>query len=511
MKTLSVEQTRLLDAKTIEEAGIPGETLMERAGVGAGREILAFTERLLPWKVRRFVLLAGKGNNGGDAYVVARFLVEHANAETAVFSTCPIGELKGDALLNAHRLPAETALSEGVAPNFRDGDLIIDGLLGTGAKGAPREPYAEWIEMLNASDLPVVSLDIPSGLDGDTGETTGVAVNADMTVTMAFPKTGLLLARGPELAGPLRVIDIGIPAAFAEKTDSTFETTTAADVAPLLSRRPFDAHKNSLGKVLVVGGSGEYPGAPILAAEAAARAGAGFVTVAVPESAEIPPPPNARHLVFKRLPDGGKGVFSRESRDTLAELAEKSDAIAIGPGLTADGSVAEATQLLLEMGKTIILDADALNLVAEGALKIPRKPKAGIAITPHLGEAKRLAEGLGMDIDSGKIDAAKKIAAETAATTLLKGPRTIIATPDGRVALNSTGSPALATAGSGDVLTGIATAYAAAGIPLFDALRAAAFIHGLAAELGPFGQRGLVADDLPALVAKAAKSISPYA
>ena len=511
MKTLSVEQSRELDARAIRDAGIPGETLMERAGEGAAVEILDFAERLRPWNIRRFVLLAGKGNNGGDAHVVARVLFERSGAETAVFSICPISELKGDALLNAHRLPAETALSEGAFPEFRDGDLIIDGLLGTGAKGAPRAPYSAWIEAVNAANLPVVSLDIPSGLDGDTGKAAGAAVKADMTVTMAFPKNGLLLGRGPESTGILRVVDIGIPAEFAGALPSPFDTVTATDVAPLLARRPFDAHKRSLGVVLVVGGSFDYPGAPLLSAEAAAKAGAGLVAVAVPRSAEIPPPPNARHLVFRRVDDDGNGTFSRKSREELIALAETADALAIGPGLTTAAAAAEAIEPLLELDKPTILDADALNLLARGGARFPRN-RGNIAATPHPGEARRLAEWLGVDIDGmDAIGKAKSLAAAMGTTILLKGPRSVIASADGSISLNGSGSPALATAGSGDVLTGIAAAYAAGGASPRRALEAAAFIHGLAAELSFLGQRGLTADALAEMIPEAAKTVSPFA
>ena len=512
MRTVTAKQSRILDSRTMDEAGIPGETLMERAGIGAGREILRFSKRLRPWTPERFVLLAGKGNNGGDAYVVARFLAGKTDAEIAVFSACPLSELTGDAKLNAERLPAEVAVSESTAPPvFRQGDFIIDGLLGTGVKGAPRSPFDKWIESVNAANSPVVALDVPSGLDCDTGEAT-IAVRADMTVTMAYPKRGMVLLDGPGACGTIRVVDIGVPAEFAEELgESDLELTVAADIAPMIAKIPRDTHKNARGKILVLGGSFDYPGAPLLAAEAAARSGAGVVTVAVPESAGIPPPPNARHLVFRRLPDNGGGAFSARSAEFAVELAKRSDVVVLGPGATTAEGVENVFSAVFALGKPMVVDADALNLLALGRLSLPDSAQA--ILTPHPGEAGRLAESLGIRPGSktDRIDLAKTLSERFNAVVALKGNGTVVADPEGHVSVNGSGAQSLATAGSGDVLAGAMAAWAANFNSLFDAAKTAVFLHGLAGELSQSGVRGLVADDLPALLAEAAKTMSPSA
>ena len=289
MKTLSVASMRALDARTIA-AGTPGLTLMERAGQGAFEEVLDLLAGRWAWLHRpAFTVLAGAGNNGGDAYVVARCLAE-AGFPVEVFALVPPSALRGDALAASRRLPAAVpvqTVAELPAASLTPRHVVIDGLLGTGFSGALRAPCATWIRQVNAAGCLAVALDLPSGLDGDGGVVAEVAIEADVTLTIGLPKAGLLTAAGLRHCGSLRCIDIGFPAALVEALPGSGpDAFTLADARALAQRRPRDAHKGTFGHLLVVGGSGWYAGAPFLAGQGALRSGAGLVTVAVPRGCE---------------------------------------------------------------------------------------------------------------------------------------------------------------------------------------------------------------------------------
>lgn len=514
MKTVTVSQMKELDRRTIEEAGISGEILMERAGIGAGSLILEFISTMSPRHVKRFVILAGKGNNGGDAYVVARFLHEHTNKDVQVYAVSHVDELSGDAATHAQKLPdaVPRRVCDKLKPeDFFEGDIIIDGLLGTGISGRLRPPYDQWISVINSLNLPVIALDIPSGLNGDDGKAEPDAVLADLTITMGLPKRGMVLNRGPEFCGRLRCVDIGIPPKFVEEIKSNIEVTCAGDVSRFLSRVPIDIYKGKCGRLLVIGGSCKYRGAPFLSAVAALRMGAGLVTVAVPKSmGDLPPAMFS--LIVRRIPDDGSGIFSRNSLPELNELLKGADAVVIGPGLTDNPAVAEALRSLFMVEKPMLFDADALNMLSSFPELVMNRLSHTI-LTPHHGEMQRLLKcyELEMLLDSDRLTKAQALAAKTESTVILKGHRTIIASIDRVVTVNSSGSPALATAGSGDVLAGMAGALLARGIDAFDASVTAAYVHGLAGETGKFGVRGLTADDIVDMIPEAMKETSPFA
>ena len=506
---------KALDARTIDEAGIPGSVLMETAGVGAGGHILDFAANIAENHVRRFVFLAGKGNNGGDAYVAAKFLAENSDVQVGLHSVCPVDKLKGDARLHADALP-ETVEFSLTPPEFRPGDIVVDGLLGTGASGPLRPPLDDWVARVNVSKLPVVALDIPTGLDGDDGTVHTYAILADLTITMALPKQGMFLNRGPELCGLLRVVDIGVPKAFVDDLESEIIVSSCEDGRTFLERRARTSHKKSTGHVLIVGGSSNYPGAPVLAAEAALRSGAGLVTLAVPASAGVPPP-NSRSIIFRKIKDAGKGVFSKESISALNKLARIADSLAIGPGMTVSNALESVLETLLLYDRPMVLDADALNLIAANPELITSISTPNVVITPHPGEAKRLLKAFSMpsmdDVDDpiARCAAAANIAAVSGCVTALKGPRTVLASASGEIIVNASGSPALATAGTGDVLAGLTAALLTeGGDPLLTAA-AATFIHGLAGELSLRGIRGFTADDLVEIIPEAMRKISPFA
>jgi len=511
MKAISSAQMRALDAAAIA-AGISGATLMERAGAEAAREIAAFVAGLAPGHVRRLVFLAGKGNNGGDAYVAARYLHELVKLPQVIYSVVRLEELSGDALYNARQVPEDIAVHTGAElpkDAFRNGDVIVDGLLGTGIKGPLKEPYAAWIAQVNASGQPVVALDLPSGLDGDDGTVATDAIRADLTVTIALPKQGLYRGRGPELCGRLRCVEIGIPPELIEQTPAEINMTFACEVRARLGRVPADCHKNSRGRVLIAGGCAAYPGAPVLAAVAAMRMGAGYVRLVLPEGVERLASAPAS-LVLNRVPaaDGG---FGRAAVEPVKALTAQADALVLGPGMGAGAEVKDMVAALLDTALPTVIDADALN--ALGSLPGGYRGRSNQVLTPHPGEMARLLKARQREDLSAadRIGQASGLARDCGAVVVLKGHRTVIAGPDGRVTINSSGTPGLAKAGSGDCLSGMIGTLLAQGMEAFDAAETAVFIHGYAAELSPGGIRGTIADELPQLAAAALRELTPWA
>lgn len=516
MKTVSVQQMRELDRRTIEEAGIPGFVLMERAGFGCGEKIIDFIEdRINLNHVKRFVILAGKGNNGGDAYVAARYLYENTDIDIIIYSICDIEELSDDSRKHAEIIigNVDYSVKEKITVNdFRNGDIIIDGLLGTGVKGSIRNPYKQWIMTVNLLSLTVISLDVPSGLDVDTGSfEDNECIMADMTVTIGLPKYGLVKNRGIESCGLLRCVDIGIPEKYIDEVKSDFEVFFGCDAGKYLTRLPMESYKNSVGSVLIIGGSREYYGAPFLAALTAQRSGAGMVRVAVPESIERIPDA-ALSLIVKKVKDNGAGYFCLDSLKDLKPLIDKSDVIVLGPGIGTERDTFLFVREMLKIQKPLIIDADALNIIAESP-EIYHGTDSNI-LTPHHGEMKRLLEAFELERfnDHSREDKAKALAECLDATIVFKGARTVTASPDGQITVNSSGCPALATAGSGDSLTGIIAAFSAkAHEDYYLATAAAVFVHGMTGEISPFGNRGFIADDIHELIPEAMLRISAFA
>lgn len=515
MKVVSVSQMKSMEKRTIDEFGTSGETLMERAGFGAGEIILNYTRLLAQNHVKRFILLAGKGNNGGDAYVVARYLHWNTPKEVKIYAVCHPSELSGSAMKHAMELPREVSCevkTELAEADFKDGDIIIDGLLGTGTNGPLRQPYLNWIETVNTLSLPVISLDIPSGLNADDGSISAAAIKADLTITMGLPKTGLLRGSGPDFAGMLRCIDIGIPAKYIEEAAKIFpELVMASDIKKTFSRIPQKSHKASRGRLLIIGGSKDYPGAPFLSARSALRSGAGMVFLAIPDTVESIPWIDSSIILRKIKSSQSTGTFSAESIDAIREIAEDCDAIVIGPGMTRNPEILPLMKYICALDKPKLFDADALNMIAENP-DIYVKNDNNV-FTPHIGEMQRLLKGFGYNRleDDEPFDQAGEFAYKKGVTLLLKGHRSIIASPEGDIRVNSSGGPALATAGTGDVLAGVIGAFMAEGMYIYDAVCIAAFIHGLAGEISHHGTRGTTADDLPFLIPQAMKEISPFA
>jgi NAD(P)H-hydrate epimerase len=491
MKAVTTLQIRDLDQRTIA-AGTPGEELMERAGYAVARTTIRFLKRE---DSRSVLLFAGKGNNGGDAIVAARHLAGAGCYPTLVL-LCRRNELQGDSLVHFQKLvsairvfelPSLDELSGIVAET--EPAVVVDGLLGTGLKGEVRDPYTTAIKVINGLHLPVVAIDIPSGIDSDTGEVLGVCIRADITVTLAQPKIGLLKPAAADFVGSIEVADIGIPRELVEAVSTDVELLTAQDIKPLLPSRRRSANKGDFGHLLVIAGSEGYTGAPVMVAHAAARAGAGLVTLAVPRdiypivAAQCPPEVMPQPIEFDQL---DLNYFS------------KFDAVAIGPGL---GQQAETQKMVWKVVSScplpMVVDADALNAMARGvvALKKLQKP---LVLTPHPGEMARLIGKTAKEVQADRWGVARNFAQEYGVVMVLKGAGTVITDKSNGLWVNSTGNPGMAKGGMGDALTGIVGAFLAQGLAPFDAARASVFFHGLAGDLANerLGARAMLTTDL---------------
>jgi len=509
MHFLTAQAMRALDAHAIA-AGTPADVLMERAGYGA----FCFLTRVAAPPARRIVLLAGKGNNGGDAFVVARYLFE-SGRQVHVLSLAPVSALRGEALLNWQRLraldvPVEIAADEaGVQAGLMrwHGDLIVDGILGTGAQGMVQGVPRAAIDALNAQAAPVLALDIPSGLDATTGAVLGAAVRATWTVTFGHAKRAMLDAQAAALCGRVEVLDIGLPRAAADAHDgNAWECLAAREVGELLPRRSLIDHKNRCGHVLVIAGSRGMSGAAVLCAQAALRAGAGLVTVATPGSLVPLVAPGMPACMTLSLDDDGQGVLTERGAQQLCAQLSKFTAVACGPGLGQAPATAAALALLLKHARgPLVLDADALNLLAAQPALFDALPPQTV-LTPHPGEFARLCGGHACGTtDAERAAAAQQFAEVHKLVLLLKGFHSVIAAPGLPATINLSGNPGMATAGAGDVLTGVIAALLGQGLTPRDAARVGAFLHGVAGDIAAAhsGQAALTAPDLSARLGNA--------
>lgn len=482
------------DAYAIETYGIPGFTLMESAGRGAADSIRA---RFGPLDGQTVVILCGKGNNGGDGLVVARRLYA-MGAQVRILLMSEPDELRDDP---AHNLDLLRQLTDADDSNrlalhvFEDldwladqaarwhPDFYVDALLGTGLTSELREPIRSLVGWLNAQSAPVVAIDVPTGLHSDTGAALGDIVVADHTVTMAALKAGLLIGEGPRVAGSSEVVEIGIPPFVLEDAaakSGCARLTTDAAVRHWLPERAHDAYKYSVGMALVVGGTPGYTGAPVMASRGAARIGAGYVACACPASAQPTLATKLTAIPTIALPAGDDGIPSDPAFDVLADSLDKAKALLIGPGLgRAEGTQRFVRNLLRQTNHPAVIDADGLNALA-GFIDDLAPPETRWILTPHAGEFKRLA-GDSVDL-SDRIQLAHTYAERWNSVLLLKGMPSLIGCPDGRVYVSGTGNPAVASAGTGDVLAGCCAGLLAQGLPPEHAAVCALHIAGAAAD-----------------------------
>ena len=518
LPVFTAAEMRALDQRAMSQLGIPGVRLMENAGRGAAQAILT---HFGSQRRKRVVICCGKGNNGGDGFVVARRL-KAAGAAVRVFLLARASEVKGDsgAMLAAYlkaggRIQEVTREADlrSLEKALASSDMVVDALLGTGLAGPVTGLYALAIELINRSAKPVAALDLPSGLASDHGRLLGPVVAAVLTTTFAGWKQGLLLYPGAAKAGQVMVVDIGIPDSAAREGIGTF-LLEASDIAPLFPPREPDSHKGAFGRLLVVAGSVGKTGAAALAARAALRTGAGLVTIAAPRSQQPIIAALGMEVMTEPLPETPGQSASLKAKDRILELVSATDALALGPGLSLDPETQNlARELVREVDKPMVVDADGLSALA-GHLDFLKKAPPR-CLTPHPGEMARLLDSTVAEVQADRIETVRSFCQRAGGFLVLKGARSVIGEPGGSVFINPTGNPGMATAGSGDVLTGMVGALLARGVDLLAALQASVYLHGLAGDLArdEKGEAGIIAGDIldaiPRAILKVQRGYSP--
>jgi len=528
MKILTAQQMREIDRLTVERCGVPYPTLMETAGSRVVEAIIEYGE---PITKSVFSVFCGKGNNGGDGAVAARVLWMRGAPLVCVYIFGRIAETKGEARTNFEivsriyeeerkrakyfpRLSIQEITEEDDANIYDGADVVIDALFGTGLTRPAEGLYAKAIESINGygDAATIVSVDIPSGLPSDTGQPIGPHVQADLTVSLSAPKIGNVLAPAADANGKLIIASIGSPAwLIEEQSGSNLHLVEEGQVADWLqaSRRRMDAHKGSVGDVLLIAGSRGKTGAAALSSETILRAGAGLVTVATARSAQSLLVTQARtEVMTEALDETPDGAISQSALDRALQLAQKRTVIAIGPGLSSsdESTRAFAREMVEKRTAPMVIDADGLNALAPWPDDLKGSDEAPIIVTPHPGEMARLTGKTNAEIAADRINVAQEFATKRHIITVLKGSRTIIASPGGEVYINPTGNAGMATAGSGDALTGLVAGLLAQrpSEPL-EAAIVAVYLHGLAGDLAAnrLGMRPLIASDIIANLSEA--------
>jgi len=505
MRILNASQMREADRRTIEDIGIPSLVLMENAGRQVVAAIEAAYEDL---DERRVAILCGRGNNGGDGFVVARTLLEH-EVDVSVFVIGALAEVRGDARVNLEIL-GRLGLSvvevndeqewELHSSEIATCDLIVDALFGTGLKTPLSGMLETVVEDINEMAIPVVAVDLPSGLSADTHELIGPCIDASLTVTFAAPKIPLVLPPAQLRVGDLVVADVGIPKAVIDGIEAPrLELLTRDQVRALVEPRAPDAHKGDFGHVLVVAGSIGKTGAAHLAGMGALRSGAGLVTIATPRSCVPVVAALAGEYMTEPLPETAAGAIDGAAIDRVLELP--CDVMAVGPGLgTGDGAQRFVRELLDRSGVPLVLDADAINAFAGEPDRLVGREGLDVVVTPHPGEMARLLGVPIADVQGDRVETARAFASTHRVYVVLKGHRTVIATPDGSVFINPTGNPGMASGGMGDVLTGMIAAWFGQLLDAEAACKLAVFLHGAAGDLADAdeGEIAMTAADLAA-------------
>jgi ADP-dependent NAD(P)H-hydrate dehydratase / NAD(P)H-hydrate epimerase len=525
MKVVTADEMRDIDRKTIEEYGVPGVVLMERAGLAVASRIKEIFGR------KRVLVICGSGNNGGDGFVVARNLNKEG-WDVKVFLTSMPENLKGDALIQY-----KTAAKSGVAISrveellthhsslITRHSIFVDALLGTGLSKNIAGTLSEIIRVVNNVNVPIVSIDIPSGISSDNGQIMGQAVRADYTITFGLPKRGHLLYPGAEYTGKLFIEDIGFPEELLRSDRLNVELLTKEEVSSLLPQRRRYSNKGDYGHVLIIAGSRGKTGAALMAAKACLRSGAGLVTIGVPESLADIFQSRVTEEMTLVLPDKVDGTLSEKAAGAILDfLKERADVVAIGPGIGVTAGIKRLMKTLIQHSTApLVIDADGINSL-QGEKGLFSKSKVPIILTPHPGEMARLLQRsaerthqsapppiphprggvkstiseLLNKIEQGRINTSLSFAKEAEIYLVLKGVPTVIASPAGRAYVNSTGNPGMATAGTGDVLTGMISGFLGQGLKALDASILGVYMHGLAGDIAATekGSYSLIATDI---------------
>ncbi|MFP3867337.1 MAG: NAD(P)H-hydrate dehydratase [Desulfobacteraceae bacterium] len=518
MKLLTADQMRQLDRQAIEEIGIPSIVLMENAG----RTTYQILRREFPELSGPVAVIAGRGNNGGDGFVVARYLA-HAGLPVEVLLLAEKARVSGDARTNLDILEqigvavAEVTSEEALIPRIGElssAELIVDAVFGTGLNAEVRGLYRQMIEILNNLPVPVLAVDFPSGLSADSGQPLGAAVEAAVTVTYGWPKLGQILPPGRDYVGRLWQVDISIPPELAQTMP--LELAEAEELRTLLPDRPFASHKGTYGHLLVLAGSEGKTGAAALTAMGALRVGAGLVTAGIPASLNDILEVKLTEAMTLPLPEAlGARALGSAALTQLEAFWPGKSALALGPGLgTHPDTVRLVREVVRRSSLPLVIDADGLNALADDPTCLGQAG-APIIITPHPGEMSRLAGKSAQEIQARRLEQAQELAHRHQVVVVLKGAQSVVAAPDGRISINPTGNPALASGGTGDVLTGMIGGFLAQRMLPFDAARLGVYLHGLAADqwVEWQGECGLLAseliEDLPEVINEFARGNLP--
>ncbi|HEX2446136.1 MAG TPA: NAD(P)H-hydrate dehydratase [Vicinamibacterales bacterium] len=488
MRVLNAEQMREADRRTIEDVGIPSLVLMENAG----RQVVAAIEASFAEALQgRVAVLCGRGSNGGDGFVVARTLMQRG-VDVLVLLLGSVAEVRGDARVNLDVLGrigltvVEVTDAQAWELHFSEVsrcDLIVDAIFGTGFRGPIQGMLETVVADVNGSGIPVVAVDVPSGLSADSHEPPGDSIEASLTVTLAAPKVPLVLPPAERRTGDLVIADIGIPQGVIDELEGArIELLTRETMRPLVEPRPYDAHKGDFGRVLVVAGSPGKTGAAHLAAMAALRSGAGLVTIATPKSCQPVVAAMAPEYMTEALEESSAGGIDFSALERVLDLT--ADVIAAGPGIgTSPATSAFIHGLVERSGVPLVLDADALNAFAEDPERLTGRDGVDVIITPHPGEMARLAGVAIEDVQRDRLKIARHFAMTHRVHVVLKGHRTVVANPDGDAFINITGNPGMATGGTGDVLTGMIAAWFGQLLDAEAACKLGVYLHGLAGDL----------------------------
>lgn len=503
MKILTSRQMKEIDKKAIQELGLLGPILMENAGLQIYRKIL---EKFPHPGNEKIVIIAGKGNNGGDGFVVARHLFNQG-ADPEVLLLAAKAELKGDAAVNLN-IAEKIGIKTHEVRSQKDlnlwkgkillASLLVDAIFGTGLTKPAEGLYARVIELINTSKAYKVAVDIPSGLSSDTFQIIGPCVKTDLTVTLAAPKIAHVFPPAEECIGELEVADISVPSFLFDDQNLKLDLVEKKTVLPYFEKRKRDAHKGTYGHLFILSGSLGKTGAAVMAGKAALRMGTGLVTVGTPASCLPIVARSMAELMTEALPETPEKTLSSEALSDISTLLKGKDALMVGPGISVHPSTAELILSLLPKVKVpVVIDADALNILASRREVLKSLPRPAV-LTPHPGEFARLLDLPTKDVVEKKLELVPQFAVEYGVYLVLKGYRTLTATPDGRVFINSTGNPGMATAGSGDVLSGMIASMIIQEKNLLEAVLAAVYIHGLSGDVGveKVGEKPLTAGDI---------------